>query len=132
MGKDDVGVGQGIILLHDKELAAVGIWAGIGHGDRAAGVIPAQIFIGKLVAGTAGAVAFGIPALDHETFDDAVKNGVIIEAGSGQVNEIVGSNRGIFGIKLNSDVPHRGMEGGLISFGRVNFHSGRSDGGGEG
>ena len=61
---EPAGVGNG-----DEELAAVGVGAGVGHGEFAGlleAVCGALGFVSELVAGAAHAGAFGVAALDHE------------------------------------------------------------------
>ena len=38
--EDRVAVGQPVVLVHDEELAAVGVGSGVGHRHRAPGVLP--------------------------------------------------------------------------------------------
>src|SRR6185437_473176 len=69
----------------DEELGAVGVGAGVGHGELAGlgeAVRRALGLVGELVAGAAHAGAFGVSALDHELRDDAVEDGAVIELGA--------------------------------------------------
>ena len=77
--KDDVVGGQIVVLVDNKKLAAVGVGAGVGHGDGAPGVIAGYGFVGKFIAGTTGAEAGRVTALDHKAFNDPVKRSVVIE-----------------------------------------------------
>src|SRR3984957_1827529 len=74
---EPAGVGYG-----DEELAAVGVGAGVRHGELSfflEAMFGALGFVGELVAGAAHAGAFGVAALDHELRDDAVEDGSVIE-----------------------------------------------------
>lgn len=68
----------------DKELAAVGILAGIGHAQDAGGVVLAgKVLVGEAGAavdrGAAGAVAVQkVAALDHKVLDDAVEFAALV------------------------------------------------------
>ena len=64
----------GCAAQRDVELTAVGVGAGVGHGQHARGVVLERAdFIVELVAGTAGAVALGVAALDDEAGHHAVE-----------------------------------------------------------
>src|SRR6267378_1550680 len=77
---EPAGVGD-----RDEEVAAVGVGAGVGHGQFAGlleAVFGALGFVGELVAGAAHAGAFGVAALDHELGDDAMEDGAVVELGA--------------------------------------------------
>src|SRR6516162_1035789 len=66
----------------DEELAAVGIGAGVGHGELAGlveSVRRAFGFVLEAIAGAAHAGAGGVASLDHEVGDDAMKDGSVEE-----------------------------------------------------
>src|SRR5258708_24703821 len=67
----------------DEELGAVGVAAGVGHGEDAGAVMRegerARLVV-ELVAGAACARAGGVAALGHEAADDAVEGGAVVEA----------------------------------------------------
>ena len=67
--------------MGDEELAAVGVRAGVGHGeDAGAGVGQARVdLVGEGIAGAAGAGAQGAAALNHEIGDDAVELEAVVE-----------------------------------------------------
>src|SRR5258708_546541 len=74
------GVGDG-----DEELRAIGVGAGVGHGEFAGlleAVLRALGLVGDLVAGAAHAGAFGVAALDHELRNHAMEDGAVIELGT--------------------------------------------------
>ena len=112
----------------DEELAAVGVGAGVGHGELA-GVFEvvggALGLVRELVAGAAHAGAFGVAALDHEVGDDAMEDGAVVElvaffragvplAGAfGELDEVLDGERGFFFEELADDVSFGGLEGGV-------------------
>ena len=59
----------------DEELASIGPWTRIGHGENTGPIVfePSVHFVFKAVAGSAAACAGGIAALDHELLDDAME-----------------------------------------------------------
>jgi len=69
----------------DKELAAVGVGPGIGHGKHARlGVLELRVkLVGEFVARTAAAGALRIAALDHEVGNHAMKNGAVVKGFAG-------------------------------------------------
>src|SRR5579864_2529961 len=89
----------------DEELAAVGVGAGVGHGERAdlvfAGVVAG--FVLETVPGTAAAGRGGVAALNHEVGDDAMKDGAVVEAVASQENEIVDGLGGVLGEQFADD-----------------------------
>ena len=65
-----------------------------------------------------GSLVIGIAALDHETFDDAMKTSAVIKAGLGQLFEIGDRlGRGI-GPKLDDHVAFGRLDDGDFVFGR--------------
>ena len=79
----------------NKELAAVGAWACVCHGQLA-GTIVAQArikFIFKAVTRTAGASALRATTLDHEVADYAVEIQAVVEVVLRQVGEAGNGNR---------------------------------------
>lgn len=50
--KDDVVLRKVIVLVHDEELGAISVGAGVGHGNGATGVLASDRFIVKTVAGS--------------------------------------------------------------------------------
>lgn len=95
----------------DEELAAVRARAGVGHGEDA-GFAVAEGFVElvrELVAGTAGAVAARIAALDHEVGDDAVKGQAVVVAAFGEVEEIGGGHGNLGGVDDALDVALVGL-----------------------
>jgi hypothetical protein len=73
----EAGVGN----FSDEELRAVGVGPGVGVCE-AAGAIEGdggRSLILEFVAGVAGAIAFWISPLNHETGDHTVKDGAVIE-----------------------------------------------------
>ena len=76
-----IEVGRG--AKGDEELGAVGIGAGIGHGEDASTVVlegERASFVVKFVAGAAGACASWVATLGHEVADDAVEGCAVVEA----------------------------------------------------
>ena len=66
----------------DKELAAVGVRAGVGHGQLAGLVELVRRALGlvlEAVAGAAHAGAGGVAALDHEVGNHAMEDGSVVE-----------------------------------------------------
>src|SRR5699024_5496942 len=68
--------------LIDEELAAVGVAAGIGHGQRTPDVdqIFAELILKSFApdALAAGAVALGVAALNHKVFHDPMESQTVI------------------------------------------------------
>src|SRR5258708_1432003 len=64
----------------DEELAAVGVWPGVGHGEFSAlRVAQAGMeFVREVVTRAAAAVALRASALNHEVRDYAVKNQAVV------------------------------------------------------
>ena len=59
----------------DEELASIGPWTGIGHGENTGPIVfePSVDFVFKAVATSTAACAGGIAALNHELLDDAME-----------------------------------------------------------
>nr|GFC12928.1 hypothetical protein [Tanacetum cinerariifolium] len=121
-----VEVGGILAVVHDEELRAAGIFAGVGHAQHAPVVVlvVAAGFALDFVAGAAGAgLAFGaglgvgVAALNHKIRDDAVKFGAVIEAFAGQVKEVLNGIRRVLLVELNF---HDAL--GRVDFG--SFHAG--------
>src|ERR1041385_6324662 len=65
----------------DKEWRAIGIWAGVGHGQTARAVkCQAGVeFVFKLITRPADALSQRITTLDHEAGNHPMKNGSVIQ-----------------------------------------------------
>jgi len=95
----------------NEELRAVGVGAGIGHGEKTgAGVLLIEVLIGKLLAvdGLAtGAVATGeVTTLEHELGDDAVEGRALITEAvlaSAELTEVAGSLGDIVVVEVEDD-----------------------------
>ena len=72
----------------DEKLRTGGIRARVGHGEGAGLMLQIVLFIVDFPARPAGAVPIGIPALSHETLDDAMEGQSLVKAGIGQMEEI--------------------------------------------
>ena len=129
LAEDDIVFGKLVVLVHDEELAAVGVRAGIGHSNGAARVFTFKGFVFKLIPWSAGAVTFGVAALNHEAFDGTVKNSVIVESFSSKNDKIVDGNGGLVGRKSDFDFAFFGVDDGGVGFSGVDFESGRWFGG---
>ena len=108
-----------------KNWRAVGVGAGVGHGELTLlleAVLGAAGLVGELVAGAAHAGAFGIAALDHELGDDAMEDGSVVELvallaaalprlGSlGEADEVRDGLGGVLLEELGDDGSFRGVE----------------------
>lgn len=82
--------------MHDKELGAVGVGSGVCHSYGAPAVLFGDGLIGKFITGTTYAGTKRITALDHEAFDDAVKNNAVVEWFVGNFFAGKGINSGAF------------------------------------
>jgi len=110
LAENSVVVRKRSVLVHDEELAAIGVWARIGHGDRASditGLIRRRRgiqFIGELIAWSSPASASRIATLDHEAGDDAVEYRTVIEALVSEREEILDRVRriGVIGLEYDS------------------------------
>ena len=71
--------------MGDEELAAISAGTSIGHGENTGAVVAqARVeFIGKGVAGTAGAGTQRATALDHEVGDHPVEGQAVVKRGAG-------------------------------------------------
>ena len=106
--------------MGDEELAAVGVGAGVGHGeDAGARMLQGRIdLVGEGVARTAGPGSQRTAALDHEIRDNPVEGQAIVEfmpLGSGaaaeifrpfgQTDEVGDGQRGLFVFEHTEDFP---------------------------
>ena len=101
---DDVG---------DKELAAVGVGPGVGHGQHARLVVllgQGAGFIVKFVARVARARALRAAGLNHEVGDHAVKGQAIVEAVLGELDEVARGLGAVLGEQFNLDVTFVGLD----------------------
>ncbi len=67
--------------MGDEELTAVGIRAGIGHGQDSRPVVPQILdeFVLEPVTRSPGARTIGAAALDHEILDDPMKFQIVVK-----------------------------------------------------
>src|SRR5580704_9665444 len=101
----------------DKELAAVGAGAGIGHGEQAVLRMSEVLmeFVAEFVAGAAAASAFGVAALDHEIWNYAVKDRAVVERLAGlsplsKRDEVLHGKWRLVGEKLDLEASLSGVE----------------------
>src|SRR5271157_50300 len=103
----------------DKELAAVGIGSGIGHGEDAGlGVLEIGMeLVGEFVAGTAASGAFRVATLNHEIGNDPMENGAVVKGltrlgATGEIHEIGDGAGGLVSEQLHFEGAGSGIEGG--------------------
>src|SRR5262245_43122082 len=87
----------------EEELRAVGVRAGVGHRERAAGDLVVVDLVLELVAGTAGAGALRAAALDHEVLDDTVEDEAVVKALAGELLEVRNGLRRVLVEQLEAD-----------------------------
>src|SRR5277367_152532 len=116
--------------FHDEELRAVGVRSGVGVGETA-GTIEndgRRNFILELVAGITFAAAGGIPALNHEFWNHAMKDGAVIKrdavllgmrygagpifGAAGEADKICDSDGSNFRKQGAVEIANRGMDDG--------------------
>src|SRR5689334_11379895 len=118
----------------DEELAAAGVFPGVGHGERAGDVL-VHVLLGLALDGVARsaradaalpAFRVGIAPLNHEVGDHAVELRAVVEAGVGELREIVHRARYLVGKQLHLDPALGGLEYGFLArhhCSRVRFSS---------
>lgn len=97
----------------DEELGAVGVLAGVGHGQQErAVVLELEVLVGELLsvdALAAGAVAAGeVTALEHELRDDPVEAGALVAEAvlaGGQLAEVLRRLGNDVVVQLEDDAP---------------------------
>lgn len=96
----------------DEELASIGPWAGIGHGENTGAVVfePSVDFVFKAVAGSAAAGAGGIAALDHELLDDAMEGEAVVVTALREIQEVGDGNGGFRWLQSGFNRPFAGSE----------------------
>src|SRR3989344_4488505 len=109
----------------DEELTAVGVGARIGHGNGANIIFIARIYlIVECISWAAGpparhlCVVFGewIATLDHESLDDTVEFGAIVETAPGEFDEIRDRIRRLRIEKFDRNVPLIGVQCSVHNF----------------
>src|SRR5690606_5338922 len=113
--------------MGDEELAAVGVGAGVGHGQDPA--LVADAVAGLVLEGIARAAGAGPPgtaALDHEVRNDPVEVQAVVEALPGQVHEAGDGHRGLVGEELDGDLATVGVENGVQGHGVDSWEGPRS------
>ena len=135
----DDGAEDGVLAIQpsgldgaDEELGAVGVGAGIGHGeDSGASVLQGEVLISELLAvdglATGTVAASEVTSLEHELGDDAVEGGAgITEAllASAESAEVLSGLGGNIGAELHDNATH-----GLVVVGdiEVNFGVGHCE-----
>ncbi len=114
----------GLGAMSNKELAAIGIRASVGHGDdpRLVGERIAAYLIGKLIAGATRASAGRIAALDHKVADHAMELEAIVETLLGEEDKVVDRHRGGLGVEFEFDKAFGRIHRDLIGLGGINLH----------
>ena len=108
--------------MHNEELTAVGIGSGVGHGYGSPSVFSGDGFVIKFVAGAAGAVSFGIAALDHKSLNYPMKDGISVEAVFCQSHKVINGDRSVFGVERNLDFSGCSLEHCNVGFISVDLH----------
>ena len=100
----------GGVGLYDEELAAIGVFTAVCHGQGAAEVVQ---FLGELIfkrltpdALTAGAVAVGVAALDHEAINDPMEPQAVVITLFCQGSEVLHCLGSLFGEEHNLNLTH--------------------------
>src|SRR6266508_878232 len=112
----------------DEELRPVRVRPGVGHGQEAGAVERRSVrraLVLELIPGAAAARSLGVPALDHEIGDDAVKDRAVVQGlglraavtriaplalPAGQLDEVRHGGRGMLRHEANLHCAHRGGE----------------------
>ena len=109
-------LGGRLAVLHDEELAAVGVGAGVGHAQGPAEIVqlPAALVLklGAVNALAACAGAGGVAPLDHKILDDPVENKAVVVALFGQRHKVFNGFRGNLRVKPDGDIAHVGVHDG--------------------
>src|SRR5689334_11766513 len=102
--------------MGNEKLAAVGVRAGVGHGETADLMLAWIVFyfVRELITGTTASGAGGIPALDHEIGNHTMKKRAVVKFLPGEKNEVVNCFWRVFGKEIAHDFPARRLEGGGI------------------
>merc|ERR1719330_175929 len=112
--EDDVlAIEVGRLHSRDEELAAVGVFARVGHGELASTrVLEHEVLVLELLPVdrlATSAVALGeVATLDHEVLDHSVKLAPLVAEAllaSGQRAEVLGGLRHSFAVETHNDAP---------------------------
>jgi len=105
----------------DEELAAVGVGAGVGHGQRTDLVLTSLWkFVSKGIPRATRARCGRVAALHHEVFDHTVALGAVEVLPSRKRHEVVHRARSTVRQQSNRERTLRGVERGDIGLGWVN------------
>src|SRR6267143_2759930 len=108
--------------MTDEELAAAGVLAGVGHGQRARHVL-VDVFLGLALDGVAGATGAhtsfpglrdGVAALNHEVGDHTVELGAVVESRVCELLEVGDGAGHLVGEQVHVDRALRGFDHGLF------------------
>src|SRR5262249_13914836 len=110
----------------NEKLAAVGIRAGVGHGQAADLMFMGIDFVFELVTRAATPGPGRVASLDHEIGDDAMKDGAVIEFFAREKNEVVDGFGSVPGEKIAHDLSARGLERGRVLLVGIDGHRRRS------
>src|SRR5579859_2024359 len=108
--------------MDDKELAAVGIWPRVGHGQCAAIVLARYRFVIEAIPWPAGAGAGWIARLGHKVRDDAVKSHAIVETLTRQEDEIVDRHRRVADEQVGLHRTQARVDRSRVFLGAVDLH----------
>ena len=119
LAEDDVlAVEMGGGSEAEEELGAVGVWAGVGHGeDTSASVSVGEVLIVELAAvdglATSSVTSGEVAALGHEAWDDTVELGSLevevlalsthASLAGAESAEVLSGLRGVLGVKGDGD-----------------------------
>ena len=120
-----------VVLVHDEELAAVGVGSGIRHRQRAAFVLAWSIeLVAEAVTRPAAPGPGWITALQHESGDDPVEDHFVVVPLAGEEEEVVDCQRRFCGEEFDGDVAECRMQCRVVDtvevdreiWGRVELH----------
>src|SRR5665811_494798 len=114
----------GQILMHDEELATLGVRSRVCHGKRAlvvAQVITRELIV-KRVARSTPAGAGRVATLEHETRDNAMEGRDIVVVVHRKADEVVDSLWRRIGVEIEDHLTLVGGDHGLIALVFVDHH----------
>ena len=120
--------------MGNEELAAVCTRACVGHREEPGTIVPEARgkLVGELVAWTTHAGAGWITTLNHEARDHAMEGNAVVEAATGEIQEVGDGDRGLAGVERGMNISLGSVENDADVLGGLGRVSGSGDTGGHG